>query len=331
MYNTVINFDRFHCNEETDSGGAEPYLWTLFFHLDMNTISSGSSFLETWTPNKTWTTRGMYANGVHAGDDVLIPSSMGHFEVSLDDGGLGHMFTGCLCVLIDQDGTDGDAIKAGHEAFGDSAHDALNDLAIELFLSGSTEISDTQIDNVRGIIRSAVLSAIRNAQSWRDYFDDQDRLIGFGHLFFGADRLKAMADAPNPNPSNLAINIRREDTINIHGIEIPVVEDYHVFGHLICTSPRRPGELNWPEFEGYDQAIEAYDSVNSEIDKLRLELHRAPAADYSKLESELKKLKTKAKPEARENLKAKFPSVWKRYLEKEQSACCARLWRDSDL
>ncbi len=324
MYNTAIKLDRFHCNKEADAGGAEPYLWTLFFHLDMNTISSNGSFLETWTPNKTWTTRGMYANGVHAGDDVPIPPSMGNFEVALDDGGLGHMFTGFLCVLIDQDGTDGDAIKAGHEAFADAAHDALNDLAIELFLSGSTEISATQIDNVRDAIQSDVLSAIRNAQSWKDYFDDQDRLIGFGHQFFGADRLKAIANAPNPNPVNLAVHIRREDTIKLLNSEFQVVEDYHVFGHLICSKPQRPGNLNWPEFEGYDQAIEAVDNVNAQIDKLRLQLHREPNGDRSRLESELRRLKEGARPEAREHLKAKFPLVWKRYLEKAQSASCDR-------
>ena len=39
------------------------------------------------------------------------------------------MLEGFLCVFIEQDGSDGNAIKAGHAAFADSANHALNDLA----------------------------------------------------------------------------------------------------------------------------------------------------------------------------------------------------------
>ena len=317
MYDISFMLDRFHCNQESDFAGAEPYLWTLYFHLDISRIFF-SQPLETFTPHKTWTTRGMYADGVRSGDDVLIPQSIGRYATALEDGGLDAMFAGCLCVLIDQDNTDGDAIKAGHIAFADSAHDALNEVASDLVgqvLNGEEpDVTPGRIALIRQKIRADVEGAIRGAQNWRDLFDDQDDFIGFGFQMFSASQIKGAAEVAHP--INLAINIRRERVVKSQNQEFTVVDDYDVFGHFIASTPRRPGTLNWPEHEGYDKAVEDYTDTKSAIDAVKFKLLKAGGKADPKLVSEMRKLKKEALPRAKQYLMDRFPVEWKGYREK---------------
>lgn len=312
MYDISFMFDRFHCNQESDFAGAEPYLWTLYFHLDISKIFF-SHPMETFTPHKTWTTRGMYANGVRAGDDVLIPQSLGRYATALEDAGLDAMFAGFICVLIDQDGTDGDAIKAGHIAFADSAHEALNEVARDLVgpvLDGDEpDITPERIALIREKISADVTNAIRGAQNWRDYFDNQDDLIGFGLKTFNANQIKGAAEVANP--INLAINIRRERVIQNQNQETILIDDYDVFGHFIASTPRRRGALNWPEHNGYDKAVEDYTDTRSAIDTLRNKLLKAGGKADPKLVGEMRKLKKEALPLAKQSLMDRFPAEWK--------------------
>ena len=317
MYDISFLLDRFHCNRESDFAGAEPYLWTVFFHLDISDIFSATP-LESYTPHKTWTTRGMFSDGVHAGDDVLIPPSIGRYQNALDDGGLNAMFTGFLCVLIDQDGTDGDAIKAGHTAFADSAHDALNVVARELVgtvIDGKDPaISPARIAQIRDKIEQDVMAAVRGAQNWRDLFDDQDDFLGFGYQIFTADQIKAAADVANP--INIVINIRRERVLKHQNQEITLIDDYDVFGHFIAATPKRPGPLKWPQFEGYDKAVADFTATKTAMDVLKGKLEKAGAAADPKMASELRKLKKDTLPRAKEQLLARFPAEWKGRSEK---------------
>ena len=61
---------------------------------------------------------------------------------------------------------------------------------------------------IRQKIRADVEGAIRDAQDWRDLFDDQDDFVGFGFQVFSASQIKGAAEVANP--INLAISIRRE-------------------------------------------------------------------------------------------------------------------------
>ncbi len=134
MIDATLNLTGIHCNAESDWFGAEPYLWTVFFYTDLSTIPGSDGLVVTHTPHQTSTTRGMYPNGIEAGDDFNIPMSMGEYNVTLDNGGLGLSLIGCLFVLLDKRNTDADAIKAGHVALGISAQETLNDLiASKLF------------------------------------------------------------------------------------------------------------------------------------------------------------------------------------------------------
>lgn len=317
MYGISFILDRFHCNQESDFAGAEPYLWTLFFHLDISEIFT-SLPLESYTPHKTWTTRGMYADGVRSGDDVLIPPSLGRYETALEDAGLDAMLAGFLCVLIDQDGTDGDAIKAGHAAFADSAHAALNELARGLVgqvLDGETpDVPEAGIAQIRERIRADVEGAIRGAQNWRDVFDDQDDFIGFGYQIFDATRIKGAADVANP--INIAINIRSERIVKNQNQEFMLVDDYDVFGHFTASKPKRPGSLDWPEYEGYDKAVADFTATRSAIDALKLKLLKAGGEADPKLVSEMRKLKRETLPRAKQELMDHFPAEWKSTRQK---------------
>lgn len=317
MYDISFILDRFQCNQESDFAGAEPYMWTLFFHLDISKIFT-SLPLETYTPHKTWTTRGMYANGVSPGDSVLIPPSLGRYETALEDAGLGAMLAGFLCVLIDQDGTDGDAIKAGHAAFADSAHASLNELARELVrqvLEGETpDVSEVAITRIRERVQADAKSAIRSAQNWRDLLDDQDDFIGFGYRIFDATQIKGAADVANP--INIAINIRRERLVKSQGQEFMLVDDYDVFGHFLASKPQRPGALDWPEYEGYDKAVADFTATRSAIAALRHEILMAGGKSDPRLASEIRKQKEGALRRAKQDLMKRFPAEWRGNFER---------------
>lgn len=318
MYDISFILDRFHCNRESDFGGAEPYMWTLFFHLDISEIFS-SLPLTSYTPHKNWTTRGMYANGVGSGDDVLIPPSMGRYETALEDAGLDAMLAGFLCVLIDQDSTDGDAIKAGHTAFADSAHASLNELARELVgqvLDGETpDVPEARIAQMSQSIRADVEGAIRAAQTWHDLLDNQDDFIGFGYGIFDATRIKGAAEMANP--INIAIKIRRERTVNHQNRAFTLVDEYDVFGHFIASTPKRPDSLAWPEFEGYDKAVADFTATRAAIGALKFELLKAGGKADPKLVGEVRKHRDELLPRAKRELIARFPKEWKDNSEEE--------------
>jgi hypothetical protein len=177
-------------------------------------------------------------------------------------------------------------------------------------LAGETpDVPQARIIKMREQIDASVKDAIRGAQDFRDFFDDQDDLIGFGDRFFDANQIKDAADVANP--INIAINIHRKKIVKIQNQEFTIIDEYDVFGHFIASTPKRPGSLNWPEYEGYDKAIAKFTKVKSAIDTLKLKMLKAGGTVDPKLAGELCKLKKEVLPRAKQDLIDKFPSEWK--------------------
>src|SRR5262245_26388286 len=82
-----INLDRVHCYDEGDGwGNAEPYLWTVFFKVDGDTVVLGDDLHLHGTATIV-TTPGSHGNlgdtDVDAGDDVNVPDAIGAFQTTL--------------------------------------------------------------------------------------------------------------------------------------------------------------------------------------------------------------------------------------------------------
>jgi hypothetical protein len=75
MINANINLKAILCQvTDEQSSGAQPYMWTSFFYMDTITWFRPGKKLVTYTPHANWTTRGVFPDGIRAGDIAEIPS-----------------------------------------------------------------------------------------------------------------------------------------------------------------------------------------------------------------------------------------------------------------
>src|SRR3954454_13449038 len=84
LLRVAIDLERIHCYDEGDGwGNAEPYLWTVFFKVDGDSVALTEGL--TLTGHATVSgTPGSHGNlgdtDVDEGDDVPIPSAIGQWD-----------------------------------------------------------------------------------------------------------------------------------------------------------------------------------------------------------------------------------------------------------
>ena len=202
-----FDLDRIVCHDEGDGwGNAEPYLWTVFFKIDGDTISVTEGL--TLAGNATvQTTPGSHGNlndsSVDAGDTVQIPAAIGRWDTNLkpipvpeafqafaeDVGGV----VGVVCVLMEEDNVSDDGAEAGHQALNGAVASALDQIVAGLSFTNQ-EVTDGDIAALTGGISSVVSSAI---QSQQNFFENlwsainPDDKIGHKIFFFTHDDLAA--------------------------------------------------------------------------------------------------------------------------------------------
>lgn len=240
--NIELKLDRIHCHDEGDGiGNAEPYLWTVFFKVDGETlvVESGGSvapYLQ-GTPTVTGTP-GNHGNlgttDVDEGDDVAIPAIIGEYRTILKPIplttpilGLSEVsgMIGCILVLMEEDNTSNAAIALGHEALDRTVRDKLTEVLGTLSIS-KTEPSDDDIAAMTEQIGSAVESAIGHGVSvfdWISGFGNMDDQIGSALFKFSHKQLEESGGASIP----FSRRWRSEG-------------DWELFGHIKATPIRRP-------------------------------------------------------------------------------------------
>ena len=195
--NVVLKLDRIRCHDEGDGpGNAEPYLWTVFFKADGDSLVVNSSgpvapFLQ-GAPTVVGTP-GNHGNlgttDVDEGDTVAVPAIIGEYRTLMkpipltvplagisEVGGL----MGCVVVLMEEDGTPGNAIARGHEALDRNVRDKLAAVLGTLSIS-KTEPSEEDLAALTGQIGDAVKSAVGDGVSvleWLGAFGNMDDQIG---------------------------------------------------------------------------------------------------------------------------------------------------------
>lgn len=209
MLDISIDLDSLLCNSEGDSGGAEPYFWSLFFHVDTGSIRQGPDLLRSTTPLSDFTTRSMYPSGIRAGETVPIPPQIGHFDVALEDGQGDLPIFGFIGLLFDRKNTDANAIRAAHRAFANAGHLALNDVAPVAVIYGPGPQLDNAIDDAVDLVKTRMIDALRDALDWWDYADGQDRFIGHALRYFTGNQLRAVSDSAT-QPLRFTETIRLE-------------------------------------------------------------------------------------------------------------------------
>lgn len=240
--NVEFKLDRIHCHDEGDGpGNAEPYLWTVFFKVDGDTLVVNSDgpiapFLQ-GAPTVIGTP-GNHGNlgttDVDEGDDVGIPAIVGEYRTIMkpiplttpilglsEVGGM----IGCILVLMEEDNTSNSAIALGHEALDRTVRDKLAEVLGTLSISKS-EPSDEDIAALTDQIGSAVESAIGHGVSvfdWIAGFGNMDDQVGSALFKFSHKQLEESGGASIPFS-------RRWDSEG----------DWELFGHIKATPIRRP-------------------------------------------------------------------------------------------
>lgn len=213
--NVVLKLDRIRCHDEGDGpGNAEPYLWTVFFKADGDSLVVNSSgpvapFLQ-GAPTVVGTP-GNHGNlgttDVDEGDTVAVPAIIGEYRTLMKPipltvplAGISEVggMLGCVVVLMEEDGTPGNAIARGHEALDRNVRDKLAEVLSTLSIS-QTEPSEEDLAALTGQIGDAVKSAVGDGVSvleWLGAFGNMDDQIGSAVFRFSHKDLEGGTPIP---------------------------------------------------------------------------------------------------------------------------------------
>lgn len=203
----TIKLSNIHCYDEGDGpGSAEPYLWTVFFKIDGDTVHVDAALNLQGTATIVLTPGNhgdLGPGGIDAGDDIPIPPALGEFSTTLvpipvdgSDMTLPGVL-GCVVILMEQDSTSDHAVGKGHDALNAAVQDALNTLIPKLnFLH--QEPSDDEIKEMTDSVGSAVEDAIGDnvsAWDWIKALGNMDNKIGSAVFYYAqTDIIQALFD-----------------------------------------------------------------------------------------------------------------------------------------
>jgi hypothetical protein len=257
--NVEFKLDRIHCYDEGDGpGNAEPYLWTVFFKVDGDTVvvnsdDIGNIFLQ--GPPTVVTTPGNHGNlgtsDVDEDDDVAIPAIIGEYRTIMkpiplttpvfgkaEVGGM----IGCIVVLMEEDNTSDSDAQRGHERLDSAVRDQLGQILGTLSIS-KPEPTEEDIDAMTNRIGDAVKAAIQDGVGvveWLLAFGNMDDQIGSGVFRFSHDKLESSAGASIP------FGRRWENE-----------GDWELFGHIKATPIRRPESKCCDDLKRQTKALES--------------------------------------------------------------------------
>jgi hypothetical protein len=235
-----LELDRVHCYDEGDGiGNAEPYLWTVFFKVDGDSVSLGDDLSLHGTATMH-TTPGSHGNlgdtDVDAGDNVTVPSAIGEWQTTLRPipipdwlaslgvdkiGGV----VGVCAVLMEEDWVSDSGAEAGHSALNDFVENAINTLIPQLGIL-HPEVTDEDIDALTAGAEDQISAAVQAAQGAWDNFGswlNADDQIGNKVWTFSHDTL---VETPDQDFS------KRWDNEG----------DWELFGH-VHSSPTCPADV----------------------------------------------------------------------------------------
>jgi hypothetical protein len=235
--NVSISLDHIHCIDEGDGpGNAEPYLWTLFFKIDGDTLQLDASLKlrGTVTVDRRDGSHGNLQNtDVDAGDNVPIPSSIGRWSTTLtpiplaqpisirdetDPNRIKDTITsipgtvGVVCILMEEDSLPDSSALAGYNAFCSTFETKMNEVVNTLGLS-KQELSDDDNSAVSDAISAAVESAIGDNLNFLEaiwnWATGPDQSLGNATFKFTHDELASLGQ--------ISFNERWKEGVSVSG------------------------------------------------------------------------------------------------------------------
>ena len=208
-----FNLNKIKCYDKADEdGGTEPYLWTVFFKIDGDTVIVNDQFNLEGTAS-VFGTHGNHDNlgdtDVKENDTVPIPDSIGKFETTLKPipvkpipgltvGGV----IGVIAILMEEDSTPEDAVAEGHSQLDATLQKVLNNLIPTLGWD-KQDITKEEENEIEDKITSAIRTAIANEISFWDIAwdfitlnNDQDDRIGTAKFILSYKELEGLSGRP---------------------------------------------------------------------------------------------------------------------------------------
>ena len=233
----------------------------------------------------------MFPNGISAGDSVDIPPSLGAYQLVLDSSGFNVAMVGTIFVLMEQDSTPGYAIRAGHQAFAEAVDGAINEWVDQQPLTNVPEPTDADIQAMASQIQGEVMGAISGELSCYHVFYNNDDYYGFGYLY--------LADLPDI--TSHGVTTTRSFSSRIKGTMSPpfnIPFDYEVFLHVTCGPAESSPDVCPQEYAVYLEAANEVQRMESEMQRIMMELRSVPIDKQPSLRRELRELRTMRLPAA---------------------------------
>jgi hypothetical protein len=212
-----LKLEKIHCHDEGDGpGNAEPFLWTVFWKVDgetvaVNTDGPAPPFVQGF-PTVVGTP-GNHGNlgtsDVDEGDDVPIPPIIGEYHTTMmpiplttpvgsitEIGGM----MGCIVVLMEEDFTSDSAIQRGHEALDSSVRERLAALLGTLSITKPEPTEEDILalsDQVGEAVKNAIADGV-SVLSWIAGWGNMDDEVGSAVFRFSHNQLEGSVGSRIP-------------------------------------------------------------------------------------------------------------------------------------
>lgn len=295
---TSVKLSSIHCRDEADGiGDAEPYLWTIFFKIDGETIKHTPNTLTLSGDAVFRFGPGSHGNlgtkSVDAGDSVQIPAAVGEFHTELQPIILTKGTTtipvpgvvGTVVVLMEEDNVSDSGAEKGHQALNNFVRKEINDFIHGINLLQFIDVPNPQ-DKLNELIEAmkkkiqdgaagVVSKAIENAQGfWSNLWSglNKDDKVGSAVWTFSQQDIVQHHYA-------ISLNQRWRSE-----------GDWELFGAITAPNPCQA------QLVAVNQQKVRINGIEAQIRAKKTEMARAPAAQKPGIRAEIAELEAELPP-----------------------------------
>src|SRR5690349_7290290 len=295
---TSVKLSSIYCRDEADGiGNAEPYLWTIFFKIDGETIKHTPNTLTLTGDAVFHFGPGSHGNlgttSVDAGQTVQIPAAVGEWHNQLQPIILTQGSTtipvpgivGVIAVLMEQDNVSDGGAEKGHQALNDFVRTEINDFIHNINLLDFIGVQNPQdklnelIDAMKKKIQDGaagvVSKAIEKAQGfWSNLWSGlnaDDKIGSVVYTFSQQDIVQRRY--------TIALDQRWKNE-----------GDWELFGTISAPNPCQA------QLVAVNQQKTRISQVEAQIRNLQSQMARAPAAQKAEFRAEIADLQKQLPP-----------------------------------
>lgn len=295
---TSVKLSSIHCRDEADGpGNAEPYLWTIFFKIDGETIRQAPG-LPVLTGNAVFhfgpgSHENLRTHAVDPGESVAIPAAIGEWHTQLQPIILTSGSTtipvpgivGVVAVLMEEDNVSDSGAEQGHQSLNNFVRTEINDFIHEINLLDFIGVPNPQdklselIEAMKKKIQDGALAVVSKA------IKDAQGLLS--NLWAGVNK--------DDNIGSVAFTFSQQDIVQ-RRYAISLNQrwrkegDWELFGAITAPNPCL-GQL-----VAVNQQKHRIDQIEDQIRALRTEMARAPAAQKAALRAEIAEVSEQLPP-----------------------------------